>query len=225
MTVNDVYELIKYIANKNQQGYISPSQFNLIINQAQTSYVSWLLGSFQQYQAGRPIAKVELGQNSVVRQRLSPAIYNYILNLDNNGRSPYPSDYIQTDAMWTIYGLKRIRYTEQDALYSVFNSVIDPVNNTNPVYLIENDAFQFYPTNLIYGQAKMSYVRNPNPIVWGYTLDGNNRPVYNSATSSDPIWDDTSMLDIIVRALKMVGVNLQSGAVLQYASEVQNMGQ
>lgn len=225
MNVNDVYELIKYIANKNQQGYISPSQFNLIINQAQTSYISWLLGSFQQYQAGRPIAKVELGQNSVVRQRLSPAIYNYILNLDNNGQAPYPSDYIQTDAMWTIYGLKRIRYTEQDALYSVFNSVIDPVNNTNPIYLIENTGFQFYPTNLIYGQARMSYVRNPSAIVWGYTLDGNNRPVYNAATSVDPIWDDTSMLDIIVRALKMVGVNLQSGAVIQYANEVQNLGQ
>lgn len=225
MNVNDVYELIKYIANKNQQGYISPSQFNLTINQAQKSYVSWLLGSFQQYQAGRPIAKVELGQNSVVRQRLSPAIYGYTLNIDNAGFSPYPSNYLQTDAMWTIYGFKRIRYTEQDALYSVFNSVIDPVNNTNPIYLIENDGFRFYPTTLMYGQARMSYVKDPEAIVWGYTLDGNNRPVYNPATSADPIWDDVSMLDIIVRALRMIGVNLQSGAVSQYAEEIKNLGQ
>lgn len=222
MDVNDIYELMQYIIAKNMQGYLSPDEFNLTINQAQQSYQSYLLGNFQTYTPGRPVAKVELGQNSVVRQRLSPSIYNYNLAVDSTGFSPYPGDYLQADAMWSIYGNNRIRYVQQDSLYSFYNSVIDPVA-TNPIYLIEDVGFRFYPVTT--ATAKLSYVRNAPNMVWGYTLDGNGNPVYDVASSTQPIWDDASMLEIIARALRMVGVNLQSAVVSQYAEEIKNQGQ
>lgn len=222
MSINDIYELILYIISKNQQGYLSPDEFNLTINQAQQSYQSYLLGNFQTYTPGRPVAKVELGQNSVVRQRLAPSIYNYNLTVDGTGFSPYPGDYLQADAMWSIYGNNRIRYVQQDSLYSFYNSVIDPVA-TNPIYLIEDVGFRFYPVTT--ATAKLSYVRNAPNMVWGYTLDGNGNPVYDVASSTQPIWDDASMLEIIARALRMVGVNLQSAVVSQYAEEIKNQGQ
>ena len=222
MDVNETYELMQYIIAKNQQGYLSPDEFNLTINQAQRSYQSYLLGSFQTYMPGRPVAKVELGQNSVVRQRLSPSIYNYNLSVDGTGFSPYPGDYLQADAMWSIYGNNRIRYVQQDALYSFYNSVIDPIT-TNPIYLIEDVGFRFYPVTT--ATAKLSYVRNAPDMVWGYTDDINGNPVYNPLSSTQPIWDDASMLEIIARALRMVGVNLQSAVVSQYAEEIKNQGQ
>lgn len=222
MDVNETYELMQYIIAKNQQGYLSPDEFILTINQAQRSYQSYLLGSLQTYIPGRPVAKVELGQNSVVRQRLSPSIYNYNLSVDGTGFSPYPGDYLQADAMWSIYGNNRIRYVQQDALYSFYNSVIDPVT-TNPIYLIEDVGFRFYPVTT--ATAKLSYVRNAPDMVWGYTDDANGNPVYNPLSSTQPIWDDASMLEIIARALRMVGVNLQSAVVSQYAEEIKNQGQ
>ncbi len=222
MDVNDIYELMQYIIAKNQQGYLAPDEFILTINQAQQSYQSYLLGNFQTYTPGRPVAKVELGQNSVVRQRLSPSIYNYNLAVDSTGFSPYPGDYLQADAMWSIYGNNRIRYVQQDSLYAFYNSVIDPVA-TNPIYLIEDVGFRFYPVTT--ATAKLSYVRNAPNMVWGYTLDGNGNPVYDAASSTQPIWDDASMLEIIARALRMVGVNLQSAVVSQYAEEIKNQGQ
>jgi hypothetical protein len=221
MDVNQVYDLIKFIANKNQQGYVTPSQFNLIINQAQNSYTSFLLGSFQQYTPGRPIARVELGNNSVVRQRLVPIIKLATLTIDGTGFSPYPSDYVQVDAIRTT-AFQRVRFTQQDNLYSYYNSVIDPVA-TNPIYLLEDNGFRFYPTDL--ATASLSYVSDPVDIVWAYTLDANNRPVYDPANSVDPVWHVTSILEIVTRALSMVGVNLQAGAISQYAQEIKANGQ
>jgi|ERR1039457_266749 hypothetical protein len=217
-----MYKLEAYIINKNQQGYLPPDKFNLINNQGQRSYIAYLLGDFQTYMPGRPVAKVELGENSIVRQRLSPVIYGYILNIDVNGNSPYPGDYLQTDAMWSLYGYDRIAYVPQEKWYSSYNSVIDPVA-TNPIYLIKDTGFQFAPENT--GQAKLSYVRNPPDIIWGYTTDGNGRPVYNPATSQDPIWDNLAIFEIICRSLRMVGVNLQSQVVSQFADEIKNSGQ
>jgi len=176
MDVNQVYKLIQFIANKNQQGYLNPSQFNLIINQAQNSYTSFLLGSLQQYMPGRPVARVELGNNSIVRQRLAPIIKATTLTIDGAGFSPYPTDYVQVDAIRTNT-LQRVRFVQQDSLYSYYNSVIDPVAD-NPIYLLEDNGLRFYPITL--GSAKLSYVSDPVDMVWAYTLDVNGRPVYDA---------------------------------------------
>ena len=222
-TVDDVYQIVQYACGKNlQQGYISPADFNLTINQAQKSYASYLLGNFQQYQPGRPQARVEFGQNTVIRQRLTPIIYGYNLTIDATGFSPYPGDYLQQDAMWSFYGYNRIREVQQQYFYSIYNSVIDPVTSW-PVYMLEYDGFRFFPNNT--NQAKLSYVRNPPDMIWGYTLNVNGIPVYNPASSTQPVWDDASILEIIVRALRIIGVNLQYNDVNAYANEIKQVGQ
>lgn len=177
MNINDIYVLVQYIINKNQQGYLPPSKFNEVINQAQRSYISYLLGSFQSYLPGRPVSRVELGQNSVIRQRLSPVIKSTTLGIDMYGVSSYPSDYLQADAMRLVDTFQRVRFVQQDSLYSYYNSVIDPVSS-NPIYLIEDTGFQFYPKDL--SEAKLSYIANPADMLWGYELV-NNRPVYSEA--------------------------------------------
>lgn len=222
-TVDDLYKLVLYICDKNQmQGYISPDDFNLAINQAQKSYVSYLLGSFQQYTPQRPVARVEFGQNTTIRTRLAAIIYWYNLSVDGSGFAPYPGDYLQVDTMVSIYGYNRIRQVQQDALYSNYNSVIDPIA-TNPIYILEDLGFRFFPNNI--SQAKLSYIKEPPEIKWGYTLDGNGEPVYSPGDSKQPVWDDATCLDIVSRALSIIGVNLQFGMVQQYSMEIKNQGQ
>lgn len=222
MSVDFVYRLIQYIINKNQQGYLSPEQFNIVINQAQYSYLDFLLGSFEQYTPGRPIAKVELGMNETIRQRLTAFIDPpTTLTIDVTGLATYPSDYQQADAMYTS-SMNRVRYVQQDKLYSVLNSVIDPVAN-NPIYLINSAGFQFYPITL--GNSKLSYVKTPPTIVWASTPDANGRPIYDPGTSVDPLWYDLDFFEVIARALKLIGVNLQSAAVAQLATEIKQIGQ
>lgn len=221
MNVNEVYQLILYIVNKNQNGYLSPDEFNLTINQAQVSYMDYLAGQFQQYQAGRPIPTVQWGNNETTRQRVTPFIYNELLTVDAYGFAAYPYGFLITDTMWTgIYG--KVKFVQQDYLSNYLNSRITPVA-TNPIYLIEREGFRFYPSNIT--QARISYIRQPNEIVFGYTLDSNGLPVYNPATSVDPEWQELDLLEIISRALRMIGVNLQSGVITQYANEITKTGQ
>jgi hypothetical protein len=227
MDINDWYVLMQFIINKNQQGYLPPSRFNIVINQGSRAYQSYLLGSFQQYTPGRPISRVELGNNRTVRQRLAPTIYGYNLAISPYGASPYPADFLQVDAMWSIYGIsiyshKRIRYAEQNALDSYYNSVIDPIT-TNPIYLLEDTYFQFYPENQY--TARLHYVRDVPEMVWASTPDVNNRPIYDAVNSVQSIWDDLAMGDIVARALLLVGINLQAQQVIAYSNELKQQGQ
>ena len=223
MTIDEVYQIVLYSTAKNlSQGYVSPDDFNLTINQAQKSYVAYLLGSFQQYMPGRPVARVEFGQNTIVRTRLAPIIYWTNLTVDPDGYCDYPEDYLQSDAMFTDEGYKRIRCVQQDSLYSFYNSQIDPIS-TNPIYILEDTGFHFFPEDI--GVAKLSYVANPPDMIWGYTISGTGIPVYSSGASTQPVWDDASILEIIVRALSIIGVNLQLNVVEQYSMAIKNQGQ
>lgn len=298
MTIDEVYQIVLYATAKNKsQGYVSPQDFNNTMNQAQKSYVSYILGSFQSYTPGRPISRVEFGQNTTIRTRLTPIIYWSNLSIDPTGYCDYPEDYLQVDAMLTE-DYKRIRIVQQDSLYSYYNSVIDPIA-TNPIYILEDTRFKFFPNDL--GTAQLSYVGNPPNMIWGYTLNNNGIPIYttgiqevnvitggsgySSATvtfsppdtggvqatgtvvivggvitqilitnpgsgynniqptmtftgvggtgatfsapivSVDPVWDDATMLEIIVRALAIIGVNLQLNTVEQYSMNIKNQGQ
>ena len=224
MNVNQVYELCQYICAKNrQQGYLSPNDFNTAINTAQRSYLDYLLGQYQKYAPYRPIAVVEMGQTERIRQSLAPLIYGTVLSINGvTGISPFPSDFESMDNMWSVYGHYNIRFVQQPRLDSFYHSTIDPIPQ-NPVYLIRHEGFQFYPETI--GQARLSYVRNAPAITWGYQYDYNGIPQYDPTTSQDPVWSDTDMLNIIVRALAMVGVSMQFSAVVQYSNEIKNGGQ
>lgn len=226
MNVNDLFLLWRYILGKSlQQGYGSPDDFNLLINQGSRSYAAYLLGSFQQYTPGRPVARVELGQNSVVRQRLAPIIYGYNLTIDSTGYVNFPGDYLQTDAMWSIYGMQRIRYADQHKLVSIYNSRIDPISRY-PIYTLEDTGFRFYPTRPYqYDQAFLHYVRECPEMRWSYTLDENEIPVYDPITSVQPVWDSPALYEILVRALAIAGVNMQIPQVMQYSEQIKQSGQ
>jgi hypothetical protein len=226
-----MYRICQFAVNKAQNGYLTPSDFNLVINQAQTSYQDYLLGEFQQYQYGRPQARINYSQNENIRQRLTPLITEATLTINGTtGESPYPADYVQVDSIITS-DFKRVRYTQQDSLYSYYNSEIDPIA-TNPVYLIEPNKFQFYPKTL--GSAILTYVKNAPDIVWAYTTVSG-RPVYAPTQTGvgvtpttgtvQPVWDDVDLLEIITRALKLIGLNLQDGMVAQYANQITQTGQ
>lgn len=226
MNINECYILVKDICGKNlQQGYVSPDQFNTAINQGQQSFVDYLLGQYQQYQAKRPIPVVAFGETQRIRTSIAPLIYEKIIPVNNiTGIGSFPYGFLQVDAMWGQYGYYNIRFTEQDRLSSNIRSVIDTPTTQEAVYLIRHEGFQFFPETI--GNVRCSYVSNPPSMRWGYTLNPVTEiPEYNAATTSQPVWSDTDMLNIIVRALAIIGVNLQFGEVLQYSNDIKKGGQ
>ena len=66
---------------------------------------------------------------------------------------------------------------------------------------------------------------NAPAMLWAYTLDVNNRPVYDPIASIQPLWYDIDKLELVARILKLVGVSLQDGQVEQYANQVTQIGQ
>lgn len=227
MNVNDLYELCLFIINKSLGGTFTQDEFNTVINRAQMSFLNYLLGQFVSYQYGRPLSRVQFGMNEIVRQRITPLISQPVpLTIDATGLAPYPNDFEQVDAVYTA-SMDRVRFVPQHKLYSYLSSVIDPVT-TNPIFLIESGGFRFYP-NTDYNSVSLSgitlsYVHTPPAIVWASTPDAQGRPQYNSGASKDPVWYEVDWMELVSRALSMVGVNLQANEISQYAQQIKLQG-
>jgi hypothetical protein len=222
MTVQDCFELIKFICRKNQLGAPSPGEFNRVLTSACRSYQAFLLGQEEQFQPGRPVPRVGLGMGETLRMSLRPLMPEPVDLVITSGKAPMPPDCAAIDAVYKGDGYTRLRYFEQDKLQGYVESVIDPIA-ANPGYTISASGFTFYPTNL--SAAKLAYVRVHPEVVWAYDTDANGRPTYKATGSQHPLFGDTDMLQVIARALRMIGVSLQNASVAQYANELKSAGQ
>lgn len=221
MTVDFAYSIIKFATNKAQSGSVSPAEIGKVLTAAAHQFTDHLLGQDQGYAPGRPVPRVGLGANQRLRQSLSPLIEAPSALAIAGGRATMPADLVAVDAMYQSDGYSKIRFVEQDRLQGYVESVIDPIAD-HPVYLIENGSFLFYPASLT--AAKLSYVKKHPDIVWAHEADANGRPTYTATGSAHPLFSDVDMLEVLARALRLVGVNLQAAHVAQYAEAVKVQG-
>lgn len=222
MSVADLYDLILFIANKNQAGGIKVDDFQDSYNTAQSQYFSDLVGRFQQYQYGRPIPRVGLGDNETVMTKLSPFIMNATVASVSGNTAPKPDDFIRLLAM--RYGSNKVYRVEHDKVWSALSSYIDPPSTTNVYYVEYDDSWTIYPTSGI-ASVVIDYLRKPADVVWAYTVDGDGRFAYTSSGSVDPEWDDVSAVEIATRALKILGVHFKDSDFASYGQSVINTGE
>jgi hypothetical protein len=221
VTAEELHILVFTIIDKSGgQGDFSNEEENIIYNRAQYQYQNYLVGEIQQYQYGRPFARIDYSHNQKIRQRLTHSIYNYNLTV-TSGVSPFPGDYLLTDALRTTTD-QAIRFASQDRLAAFLDDQIDPVA-TNPCFVIASNGFTIYPDTIT--SARLTYVRTAPEIRYAVTYNGNNQPIYDPTNSIDPVWSELDCFEIVTRALAIMGVPLQLQQVQAYANNIKVNGQ
>jgi len=218
MTIDQVFKFVDFIIKKsNSGGYLTPDEFNLIINRAQIQYFNKLYGNQNDYRYDRPVPKIAYAITEKISNSLSVFLSDSTtLTIDANGQVNIPSDLFQTVSLTkTISGIDyEITRVEQDRVANNLTSAYDAPDTEFPIYTQLRTKFQFYPKNL--GSANLYYLKKPTDMVWAYTIVSN-RPQYDAANSVQPLWKDMDMNEIIYIALSYVGINLKDGEVSQFA--------
>jgi hypothetical protein len=218
MTIDQVYKFIDFTIKKsNAGGYLTPDEFNLIINRAQIQYFNKLYGNQNDYRYDRPVPKIAYAITEKISNSLSVFLSDSTaLSIDANGQVNIPNDLFQTVSITkTISGIDyEITRVEQDRVANNLTSAYDAPDTEFPIYTQLRTKFQFYPKNL--GSANLYYLKQPTDMLWAYTVVSN-RPQYDAANSVQPLWKDMDMNEIIYIALSYVGINLKDGEVSQFA--------
>jgi|SRR5881628_595137 len=221
MDINTIYSIIQFISNKNQSGYITPDEFNNAFNLAQKQYFHQLLEDIQGWDANRKRIRLPMGNAQQAIQKVAPFIVALSVAVPGTGQYAKPADLVNILAIRNSDNSKRVWRVEHDRVWSHISSVIDPPSES-PIYTEYDTDYQLYPVTI--GTINVEYLKLPPDAIWAYDLVSG-RPVYNQVNSTDPLWQDTEISDIIIRVLFMFGISIQASQLVQYYGSVKSDGQ
>lgn len=215
MNINEVYELVNFIANKEVTGNpFKPSQFNLIAKVAQMDFINRRLGNIKTMQDGVP----PFGYRSTrkIDIDLRPLIYREIIPIDINGNFQYPDRFLWPDAAYkTDY--KAITELDEDEYPRQKTSSFDAPDENYPAIIYRNPYGFIDPYHI--NNFVMSYVKSPPDPIWGYQAV-NDVPVYDPSISQDFVVNPytNAHFEIVLIMLGMVGIRMDMDKVLAYSS-------
>jgi hypothetical protein len=226
MTIDEVYKIVTYLVDKYQGTYLSPEDFNSIINMAQSQYLESLVDGTGNVNSNNRKSPAGLIVNSAISDRLSKFYTETGLTV-TSGVAPKPANMNTATSLRTSAN-RPIKKVFDDNLANHLVNPIDAPTNTDAIYMEFGDNFKFYPSTV--AAPILGYIRNPNTMVWAYT--GN--LVYSAAGgpsvvpttgSVQPEWGDADMNEIIYRAIGIIGINLKDGDLLRVSQTIKNEGQ
>jgi hypothetical protein len=213
MLIDRVYQLIQFIANKEQRGNLTPSQFNVAAEMAQREFVSRRLGNLKQIdRSGLPLYGYE--QSWRVHEDLQQMIYGPVtIPVAPGGNFAYPYGYIHVDALHGA-DYTPIRRLTADQYPHIKRSRIVPPTNEYPVAVFRYPYGQIDPYQI--GSIAMSYLKHPPVPLWAYVVI-NDSPVFDEGASTDFSVNAINGNELAMIILAHLGINLAAEQITQYA--------
>ena len=232
--VNDVYQTVLALANKEQRGYITPQEFNLLANQAQMSIFEQYFYDLNQFKRTPNIKQPEADITTIINDKLS------FFSKDATLSSQTPSQLFQTfiipndfyrfqNALTSNnYDGVKIERLEKSELQAAYTSRLTRGTNKRPIMYIqqENNSILVQSDNNYWDgpnaqpiqKILLQYYRKPTPANWTYVVV-NNSAVYNeNADHRDFELHVSEQTELVNKILQLAGITLKDNSLYQAAS-------
>jgi hypothetical protein len=216
--INEVRNLTLAVLNKENNGYLTPDEFNLFAEAAQKE-------KFQEYMYDYATATQKVNArmfgtgNADVLGRLEEVLDKFT---PPNPTLPFaggvfalPTDYFRINHL--LYGGRKIDYIPHNKIVELLNSNQTAPSVLFPAYTISGSSATVYPTTIQSG-VTANYVRYPAIPKWTYTTVGD-APLFNPGANDYQDFElpESDKFDLAVRILQLAGVSIREQEVVQAA--------
>jgi hypothetical protein len=220
-----VYQTLLTIINKDNQGYVSPTEFNILANNVQNEILRGYFEDINKNKNKENRGLTNTGYGNLgfnVRQRLQQfAVLPTTLQV-SLGNCNLPDDLYFIEDNGVITGTTQVNpnvlleEVERGQLNIMNNSLAKPTA-LYPVYERYAKTLRILPTTIT--QVKVSYLRKPNFPNWTYFMLPNGQPAYNPADSSFQDFElhESEFSNVVLKLLSYFGINLRESDVVQIA--------
>ena len=240
-SVNQVYNTLKDLANKDQRGFVTPTVFNNFAGVAQAKIFNDL---FSQLNVAKNMklrgldVQRHLSKMKQIEEDLSTFSKTETIS-QTNGTFAKPDDLAKIISLRTqgayVFGTSTsanidVMYDEEKLEY-ILQSDLSKPSDTSPVALL-SDVNEVFPTTV--KKIKIRYYKQPEGLnastgartaalpKFGYdqSLPGG-KEVYLAANSVDFELPDHYVPNLVMEIGKMIGINLRDEAVMAYGAQPQ----
>lgn len=248
MNLGQIFELVNFIANKDQTSdTITADQFSdIILPAVNIMFFKKKYGLPEDYQVGQPFPR----QAWELTQKMSDDLRKFKVKqpawaINNTGAAVIPSDYVHRSSITKTYipypgAAPKIvvveELTDSEAAARRSNSVVMPTLE-NPICVFQSSYIQFYPENL--QSVEFTYLRLPKTPFFDYNIandeyvflpqgqfhNGSNLPAGTPSRTVELEWPEETHIDYVNRILSYVGINLREEQLINFAAQAKSSGE
>tara|TARA_R100000781_G_C4056122_1_gene119437 strand:+ start:41 stop:811 length:771 start_codon:yes stop_codon:yes gene_type:complete len=241
--INNVYQKVLALANKEQRGYITPQEFNLFADQAQMEIFEQYFYDLEQRQraVGNEFDYADM-VNSIEEKISVFEINNKQLSIvDNIGNVDVSSSVLNMYKLGSVAinypvlgggGYEDIYYPVEQIQIKELNlhrlSPLKTFSKKRPVYVKYHEALvpiklQIYPHPSQSSIVSVNYIRRPSRPNWTYVLSGNNakNALYNSSANDHQDFElhISEENNLVVKILQLAGIAIKDFGLAQAAGQ------
>jgi len=243
INVDTVYKTVLLLLNKEQRGYMTPTEFNSVATQVQLEIFEKYFEDLNQ-QLRVPQADADysnrianIDEKIAIFKTFGAAVYDAattpltpyftLPTIDGYGNTVNfyrLGDVVYTPVIGDPVELERL---QRNTFYNIEKSNLTKSTKAFPTYLYENNKL-FVNPKTITNALEVNYVRKPKDVIWGFLTGGlgqytYNSTLYNSSTnpqgSQQIELDSSDQTTVILKILLYAGLVIKDPTVIQVASQ------
>jgi len=213
VSIDNVYQKVLAIANKEQRGYVTPQEFNLFADQVQMDIFEQYFYDINQFNRIPGNSTEYADMLDLLEEKI--AIFKNIKLLFY--QSPYyqkPQELYRLGTLETGFGeIEQITHKEY------LNIKLSPLARPTikrAVFIDMPRGYRVYPT--FTNNVHCHYIRKPSTAKWGYNLVGDHA-LYDPGNSDDFQLHPSEENNLIIKILALAGIAIKDPSLYQIASQ------
>jgi len=218
INVDRIYQRVLTLANKEQRGYITPQEFNILANQAQMDIFEQYFYDLNQFLRTPGNSTVHADTVDILEEKISVFEVTNLLTLTNGVGS--------LEVLGNFYRLTSIRdgniffesVTRKEARLFQLSPLASPTG-TRPVYTLD----QANNRVAVFGRTPITvaidYIRTPNLVNWTYVVVGG-KALHNANATDIGNFElhPSEETDLVLKILTLAGFTLKDPGLYQAAA-------
>ena len=217
ISVDTVYQRVLAIANKEQRGYITPQEYNLLANQAQMQiFESYFFTKNQRerLEPDRDPITSETDISQLITRKLAPFTTTETVI---NGHT-FPEHFQIGKIFYNGYACRKISKNELKRMIASTRHT-----GTEPVYIDDPDSPTheinvYTPSALATTDVTCEVFKKPVKVEWGYVVV-NEKALYNSNTAVDFTLHESEEDTLVFKILEIAGIVMNKVGLVQATSQ------
>jgi len=215
ISIDTVYQRVLAILNKENRGYITPQEFNLMANQAQ-------LEIFEQYfydlnQFSRLGSNNSEYANIIDNLKEKISLFEVIENIITEDLYyTLPVNLYRIGSV--ISNNKEIAYVSEKELQALNASPLTAPTENYAVYTKKGSLIYVYP---FLNSITLNYIKTPATVEWGY-IEVDNNALYDSSNSTNIELHESDEASMVIKILSYAGLSIKQPDVTQIIEGIDN---
>ena len=212
--VDTVYQRVLALANKEQRGYITPLEFNLLANQAQLDIFEQYFYDINQFATIDDIGAEYSDAVDTLEEKIS--IFETSASIIGGA---LPSNLYRLGTV-ILGNANEVEQIEQKKFLYINSSPLTVPTNRRPIYTRSGNSITVYGDggNQIFTGIRCNYVKQPNSVNWGYNVVVD-KALYNASMSTNFELHNAEETKLVIKILELAGIVINKPGLVSIAAQ------